>query len=68
MQYFTETAYSHNEALHNIKVKYGDRAKVLTHRSIRMGGFMGLFSREGVELTGYISQEQRTTMAKGNAR
>ena len=35
MQYFTETAYTHTEALHNIKEKYGDRAKVLTHRSIR---------------------------------
>jgi flagellar biosynthesis protein FlhF len=64
MQYFTETAYTHTEALHNIKAKYGDRAKVLTHRSVRMGGFMGLFTREGVELTGYISQEQRTTKGK----
>lgn len=64
MQYFTETAYTHTEALHNIKAKYGDRAKVLTHRSVRMGGFMGLFTREGVELTGYISQEQRTTRSK----
>ena len=59
MQYFTETAYTHTEALHSIREKYGDRAKVLTHRSIRMGGFMGLFTREGVELTGYISQEKR---------
>ena len=59
MQYFTETAYTHTEALRSIKLKYGDRAKVLTHRSVRMGGFLGLFTREGVELTGYISQEQR---------
>jgi len=59
MQYFTETAYTHTDALNNIRMKYGDRAKVLTHRSIRMGGFLGLFSREGVELTGYISQESR---------
>ncbi len=59
MQYFTETAYTHTEALQNIRQKYGDRAKVLTHRSIRMGGFMGMFTREGVELTGYISQESR---------
>ncbi len=59
MQYFTEQAYSHREALDNIRAKYGDRAKVLTQRSIRMGGFLGLFAREGVELTGYISQEQK---------
>mgnify|MGYP005634087171 CR=1 FL=1 len=59
MQYFTETAYTHGEALDGIKRKYGESAKVLTHRSVRMGGFLGLFSREGVELTGYISQETR---------
>lgn len=59
MQYFTETAYTHTDALNNIKMKYGDQAKVLTHRSIRMGGFLGLFTREGVELTGYISQEPK---------
>ncbi|MBN1687235.1 MAG: flagellar biosynthesis protein FlhF [Spirochaetales bacterium] len=60
MQYFTETAYTHTEALKNLKMKYGDRAKVLTHRSVRLGGFMGLFTREGVELTGYISQDLRS--------
>ncbi len=59
MQYFTEQAYSHREALDNIRTKYGDRAKVLTQRSIRMGGFLGMFAREGVELTGYIAQEPR---------
>jgi len=59
MQYFTETAYTHGEALQKIRAKYGDRAKILTHRSVRMGGVLGLFSKEGIELTGYISQESR---------
>lgn len=62
MQYFTETAYTHGEALEKIRTKYGDRAKILTQRSLRMGGFMGLFTREGIELTGYISQETRRSL------
>lgn len=57
MQYFTEQALTHNEALEKIRRKYGDRAKILTHRTVRIGGFIGLFSREGIEMTGYISQE-----------
>ena len=59
MQYFTETAYTHSEALERIRAKYGERAKILTHRSVRVGGFMGLFTRDGIEITGYISQEPR---------
>ena len=58
MQYFTETAYSHREALAKIQNIYGERAKILTHRTVRLGGFMGMFTREGVELTGYIGEEK----------
>ena len=64
MQYFTETGYTHGEALERIRSRYGERAKVLTHRSIRMGGVLGLFTREGIELTGYISQESRKSRPK----
>jgi flagellar biosynthesis protein FlhF len=64
MQYFTETAYTHGEALERIRAKFGERAKVLTHRSVRMGGVLGLFTREGIELTGYISQESRNGRTK----
>lgn len=59
MQYFTEQARTHREAIDRIRSKYGDRAKILTHRSVRLGGFLGLFSKEGTELTGYISQEPK---------
>lgn len=57
MEYFTEQAPTHREALQKIRTKYGERAKVLTHRTVRMGGFLGLFSKEGVELSGYLSPE-----------
>jgi len=63
MQYFTEQAASHREALERIKAKYGDSAQVLSHRTIRMGGFLGLFGREGVELTGYLKPQARQERA-----
>ncbi len=65
MQYFTEQAPTHQEVLEKIRQKYGDRAKILTHRTVRLGGFLGMFSKEGVEMTGYIAQE---TPSKQKAR
>jgi flagellar biosynthesis protein FlhF len=59
MQYFTEQADSHREALERVRAKYGESAQVLSHRTVRVGGFMGLFAREGVEITGYIRPEPR---------
>lgn len=57
MQYFTEQGRSHREVMDKIKAKYGDRAKILTHRSIHIGGFLGMFKQEGIEITGYLSQD-----------
>ncbi|MDR2101708.1 MAG: flagellar biosynthesis protein FlhF [Treponema sp.] len=54
MEYFTEQALTYSECLRKIHAKYGERAKILMHKNIRMGGFLGLFGREGVELTGFI--------------
>ncbi|MGO8694605.1 MAG: flagellar biosynthesis protein FlhF [Rectinemataceae bacterium] len=59
MQYFTEQASSHREAIDLVRSKYGDAAQILSHRSIRVGGFMGLFAREGVEVTGYLRPETK---------
>ena len=59
MQYFTEQAFSYREALDKIRLKYGEQAKVHSQRNIRLGGFLGMFAREGVELSGYISQSSR---------
>lgn len=54
-QHFTESGYSHAEVLSSIRVKYGDKAKILFYKNVRLGGFMGLFRKDGVEYTGYIS-------------
>jgi flagellar biosynthesis protein FlhF len=41
-----------------VRLKWGDRAKVMNYRSVRIGGILGgLFSREGVEITGYVSSD-----------
>ncbi len=55
MQYFTEQALTHKEALTKIRAKYGDRAKILNHKSIKIGGFFGMFAKEGIEISGYLT-------------
>ncbi len=57
MEYFVEQAASHREAEAKIREKYGDKARIMHHKTVRMGGFFGLFTREGVEVTGYFSHE-----------
>lgn len=57
MQYFTEQAASHREAMDKIKLKYGDNARILTHRNIRVGGFLGMFAKDGIEVSGYVAQD-----------
>ncbi|MCA1755442.1 MAG: flagellar biosynthesis protein FlhF, partial [Spirochaeta sp.] len=57
MEIFIEQAGSRYEAEAKVRQKYGERARIMSHKSIRMGGFMGLFSREGVEVSGYFSND-----------
>ncbi len=57
MQYFTIQARSNREAIEKMKVTYGEEARILTHRTVRLGGFLGMFASEGVEVTGYISED-----------
>jgi flagellar biosynthesis protein FlhF len=57
MQYFTIQARSNREAIEKMKATYGEEARILTHRSVRLGGFLGMFAGEGVEVTGYISED-----------
>ena len=54
MQYFTEQAPSHREAIDQVRGKYGEQAQILSHRTVRAGGILGLFSRELVEVSGYL--------------
>jgi flagellar biosynthesis protein FlhF len=52
MPYFTEQARTRDECMERIRTRYGKDAKVLIERSVRKGGFLGLFSHEEVEMTG----------------
>ncbi|MCA1950243.1 MAG: flagellar biosynthesis protein FlhF [Treponema sp.] len=57
MEYFTEQAPTHAECIRKIKEKYGENAKILMKKSIRIGGFLGLFAKDGVEMTGIVNNE-----------
>ncbi len=57
MQYFTIQAKSHREAIDKMRIQHGENGKILTYRNIRLGGFLGLFSKDGVEITGYVSEK-----------
>ena len=65
MQYFSEQALTHREALEKIRSKYGDQAKILNHKSIRIGGFMGLFAKEGIEVSGYLTDKPVKKFSQG---
>ncbi|MDA3941808.1 MAG: flagellar biosynthesis protein FlhF [Spirochaetia bacterium] len=57
MEYFTETASTDREAMDKINAKYGERAKILTRRSVRIGGVLGMLTKEGIEMSGYLSDD-----------
>ncbi len=57
MEYFVEQGTTHREAELKVRTKYGEHARIMHHRTVRIGGFLGLFSREGVEVTGYLSSD-----------
>ncbi|HCM27962.1 MAG: flagellar biosynthesis protein FlhF [Treponema sp. GWB1_62_6] len=57
MEYFTEQAPTYSECMRKIRTKYGEGARVLMQRSVRMGGMLGLFSRDGVEVSGVLGSD-----------
>lgn len=57
MNYFTEQGLTEDECRQKIRMKYGERARVMIQKSIRIGGVFGLFSKEGVEMTGIIPRD-----------
>ncbi len=57
MQYIVEQGSSHREVLEKVRARYGDSAQVLSHRTIRTGGFLGMFAREAIEITFYVKDD-----------
>lgn len=70
MQYFTEQAPSHREAVETVRNKYGEQAQILSHRTVKSGGILGLFTREVVEVSGYLKPRSAamTTAAMATPR
>ncbi len=56
MNAFIERGRSEKEVRALIRRKYGNLAKIMSRREYREGGFLGLFSRKMVELSGYTQQ------------
>lgn len=68
MEYFTIQGTTPREALATMKQLYGPEARIHSHRRVRMGGVLGLFSRQGVEITGFLESAalQRTAPEASN--
>ena len=59
-QYFIEQAFTYDEAERKAREKYGERVTILMHETVKIpGGFLNLFSREGVKITGIIPRYGR---------
>jgi flagellar biosynthesis protein FlhF len=59
MELFVEQGQTKDECLRKIRSKYGEhvRINVLREKVVRMGGFYGLFTREGVEVSGIVYED-----------
>jgi flagellar biosynthesis protein FlhF len=55
VEYFVEQAASHRDAERKVRQKYGENARIMHHRTVRVGGVLGLFTKEAVEVTGYFA-------------
>ncbi len=58
MEYFTETAETHSKAMEKVRAKYGDAARILMRKPVRIPGLFGIFYKDGVEVQGYLAPER----------
>lgn len=68
MMYFTETGRSHQELILLIRDKYGPDATVLSRKKITLGGFLGLFQKDGLEYSGYVSSKGRAKLSNNDKK
>ena len=52
MNYFSEQGLTYKEAIEKVRLKYGENIRILSHKTVMMGGFLGLFQKEGVQIDG----------------
>ena len=59
-QYFVVQAHTYAEAERKARAEYGDHLTILMHETVKIpGGFLNIFSTEGVKLTGIIPLRDR---------
>ncbi|MDR0463975.1 MAG: flagellar biosynthesis protein FlhF [Treponema sp.] len=60
MEIFIEQGESKNDCMQKIAEKYKRPFHILSQKEIRLGGFLGLFSKPGVQVEFYFSPAQRS--------
>ena len=63
MHYFTVHGSTSQEALTEMMRRYGPDACIQSHRTVRVGGVLGLFTRPAVEITGYVEGKSADSAA-----
>lgn len=56
MEIITERGSTYEECVRKMKEKYGRNIEPYTRRTIRVGGFLGLFARDEVEVSAILSE------------
>ncbi|WP_052078349.1 flagellar biosynthesis protein FlhF [Spirochaeta lutea] len=59
-EFFIEQGSTYREAVDRVQSRYGSRAKIVTTRQAKTGGFLGMFQKDVVEIQGYIANEPIT--------
>ena len=65
--YFTVQGATPREAMTTMKRLYGPDARIHSHRTVKIGGVLGLFTRDGVEITGFVEPVQAGSAITGDA-
>ncbi len=68
MMYFTEKGRNHQELMLLIRDKHGPDATVLSRRKVSIGGFLGLFQKEGLEYSGYVTTSLKPKLNSDDKR
>jgi flagellar biosynthesis protein FlhF len=63
MEIITERGSTYEECVRKMREKYGRSVEPYTRRTIRVGGFLGLFAREEVEVSAILSDLYRKNIS-----
>lgn len=58
MRYFREQGSSDIEVIENLNSKFGDNYQIMTRKTVKIGGILGIGRREGVEYFGYVKEKR----------